>query len=44
VERWNPSDKTNPEELGNKFEGDIAISSGEKNGIIDEEYRYRFNK
>jgi hypothetical protein len=38
VARWNPSDTTNPEELGDLFEGDIAISRA-KNGLLGESKR-----
>ena len=41
MQQWRPTDIVNPEELGEYFEGDIILTTGqEKNGLIDERYRW----
>ena len=40
VAQWKPTDQVNPEELGAYFQGDILIAPDQKNGLIDERYRW----
>lgn len=44
LRKWEPSDQSNPEELGSYFEGDILFpvnqSSGARNGMVAKGYRW----
>lgn len=44
VKQWQPSDNTNPEELGNYMEGDILFprnrSTNSRNGLVGQSYRW----
>lgn len=44
VKNWQPTDETNPEELGSYLEGDILFpmnqSTSSRNGIVGQSYRW----